>query len=57
MNGFAKGGPEPAKAIFPHGEVSLTDPWGPPVVVGWELVSKPSSQPLPGSKMDVLSWI
>jgi ketosteroid isomerase-like protein len=40
MNEFAKGDPEPAKAIFSHGEdVSLANPWGPPVV-GWERVSK-----------------
>lgn len=40
MNDFAKGDPEPAKAIFSHGEdVSLANPWGPPVV-GWERVSK-----------------
>jgi ketosteroid isomerase-like protein len=40
MNDFAKGDPEPAKAIFSHGEdVSLANPWGPPVV-GWDRVSK-----------------
>lgn len=40
MNEFAKGDPEPAKATFSHGEdVSLANPWGPPVV-GWERVSK-----------------
>jgi ketosteroid isomerase-like protein len=40
MNDFAKGDPEPAKAIFSHGEDgSLANPWGPPVV-GWDRVSK-----------------
>lgn len=40
MNNFAKGDPEPAKAIFSHGEdASLANPWGPPVV-GWGRVSK-----------------
>ena len=40
MNEFANGDPEPAKAIFSHGDdVSLANPWGPPVV-GWERVSK-----------------
>ena len=40
MNDFAKGDPEPAKAVFSHGEdVSLANPWGPPVV-GWDRVSK-----------------
>ncbi len=40
LNEFAKGDPEPAKAIFSHGEdVSLANPWGPPVV-GWDRVSK-----------------
>jgi ketosteroid isomerase-like protein len=40
MNAFAKGDPEPAKAIFSHGEdASLANPWGPPVV-GWDRVSK-----------------
>jgi len=39
VNQFAKGDPEPAKAIFSHlGDVSLANPWGPPVV-GWERVS------------------
>lgn len=38
-NHFAQGDPEPAKAIFSHHEdVSLANPWGPPVV-GWEQVS------------------
>ncbi|WP_427133434.1 YybH family protein [Pseudarthrobacter sp. S9] len=38
-NQFAQGDPEPAKAIFSHrGDVSLANPWGPPVV-GWEQVS------------------
>lgn len=37
---FAQGDPEPAKAIFSHlADVSLANPWGPPVV-GWELVSE-----------------
>jgi ketosteroid isomerase-like protein len=40
VNHFAKGDPEPAKAIFSHsGDVSLANPWGPPVV-GWEQVSE-----------------
>jgi ketosteroid isomerase-like protein len=40
VNHFAKGDPEPAKAIFSHsGDVSLANPWGPPVV-GWERVSE-----------------
>ncbi|MGO4584086.1 DUF4440 domain-containing protein [Arthrobacter sp. 2RAF6] len=39
LSQFAKGNPEPAKAIFSHsGEVSLANPWGPPAV-GWERVS------------------
>ena len=39
VNQFAKGDPEHAKAIFSHGkDVSLANPWGPPVV-GWERVS------------------
>ncbi|QCB98542.1 DUF4440 domain-containing protein [Arthrobacter sp. PAMC25564] len=38
-NQFAKGDPEPAKAVFSHGaDVSLANPWGPPVV-GWKKVS------------------
>ena len=40
VNQFAKGDPEPAKAIFSHlGDVSLANPWGPPAV-GWERVSE-----------------
>jgi ketosteroid isomerase-like protein len=39
INEFAKGNPEPAKDIFSHrADVSLANPWGPPVV-GWERVS------------------
>lgn len=39
LDQFAKGDPEPAKAVFSHGEdVSLANPWGPPAV-GWEQVS------------------
>jgi len=40
VNQFAKGDPEPVKAIFSHlGDVSLANPWGPPAV-GWERVSQ-----------------
>ena len=40
VNQFAKGDPEPAKAIFSHrSDVSLANPWGPPVV-GWKKVAE-----------------
>ncbi|MGM9473421.1 YybH family protein [Pseudarthrobacter sp. YS3] len=40
MNEFAKGNPHPAKSVFSHGDdVSLANPWGPPVV-GWKMVSQ-----------------
>jgi hypothetical protein len=39
LNQFANGNPEAVKAIYSHsGDVSLANPWGPPVV-GWERVS------------------
>ncbi|WP_306911941.1 nuclear transport factor 2 family protein [Arthrobacter sp. B3I9] len=39
LNDFARGDPEPVKAMFSHsGDVSLANPWGPPVV-GRERVS------------------
>jgi hypothetical protein len=52
VNQFAKGDPEPAKAIFSHlGDVSLANPWGPPAV-GWERVSEALDPRRHDSKMD-----